>query len=43
MDYTQAMLTVERTEVFHRWLVSLKDRLAQKQILARLERLAEGH
>lgn len=37
------MLMIERTDDFNAWLVALKDRVAQKQILARLDRLADGH
>lgn len=37
------MLMIERTDNFDTWLTNLKDRVAQKQILARLGRLAEGH
>lgn len=37
------MLIIERTEDFDAWLLALKDRMAQKQILARLDRLADGH
>ena len=34
---------IERTEDFNDWLVALKDHVAQKQILARLDRLVDGH
>lgn len=37
------MLMIERTDDFDAWLTNLKDRVAQKQILARLDRLADGH
>lgn len=37
------MLMIERTNDFDAWLVALKDYVAQKQILARLDRLADGH
>ncbi len=37
------MLIIERTEDFSAWLHNLKDRVAQKQILARLDRLVDGH
>lgn len=43
MDYNIGMLMIERTDDFDAWLVALKDRVAQKQILARLDRLADGH
>jgi putative addiction module killer protein len=37
------MLILERTADFDQWLNTLKDVVAQKRILARLERLAEGN
>ena len=37
------MLEVRRTGVFARWLDNLKDIRGRARILARLERLAEGH
>jgi len=43
MDYTYVMLMIKRTEDFNDWLIVLKGRVAQKQILARLDRLADGH
>tara|TARA_R110002096_G_C14367410_1_gene704550 strand:+ start:204 stop:500 length:297 start_codon:yes stop_codon:yes gene_type:complete len=37
------MLEIRRTDVFGRWLDNLKDVRGRARILARLERLAEGH
>lgn len=37
------MFEIQRTALFDEWLGSLKDRLGQKQILARLARLSLGH
>ncbi|WP_404299818.1 type II toxin-antitoxin system RelE/ParE family toxin [Alicycliphilus denitrificans] len=43
MVYSSLMFEIQRTALFDEWLGSLKDRLGQKQILARLARLSLGH
>lgn len=42
MDYNTPMFEIQRTARFDEWLASLKDRIGQKQILARLVRLSQG-
>ncbi len=37
------MFTILRTAGFDRWLLNLRDRIGQKQVIARLTRLAMGH
>lgn len=37
------MIHVLRTAKFDQWLAGLKDRVGQKSIAARLDRLAQGH
>ncbi|MEZ5668986.1 MAG: type II toxin-antitoxin system RelE/ParE family toxin [Alphaproteobacteria bacterium] len=37
------MMEVRTTDVFDRWLARLKDRRAQVQVAARIDRLAFGH
>ena len=37
------MLQILRTSNFDRWLSGLKDRVGQKLIASRLDRLAQGH
>ena len=43
MDYTFNMLQILRTADFNTWLAELRDKVGQKQVLARLARLALGH
>lgn len=43
MDYNFPMIKMIKTESFERWLFSLKDRMAQARINARLSRLSEGN
>ena len=43
MDYTLGMLQILRTADFNTWLAELRDKVGQKQILARLARLTLGH
>lgn len=37
------MFEIRKTSVFERWQTRLKDRLAQAQIVARIDRLTFGH
>lgn len=37
------MYQVLRTEEFNQWITGLRDKVGQKQVLARLTRLALGH
>ena len=43
MDYNPAMLQILRTAEFDTWLATLRDKIGQKQVLARLARLSLGH
>ncbi|MGL5117581.1 MAG: type II toxin-antitoxin system RelE/ParE family toxin [Beijerinckiaceae bacterium] len=43
MDYTLAMLIIQRTSEFDDWISELRDKVGQKQILSRLARLSLGH
>lgn len=43
MDYISPMYQVLRTEEFNAWLMGLRDKVGQKQVLARLTRLSLGH
>ena len=43
MDYNQSMFEIRRTAKFDAWLTSLKDRIGQKHVIARLTRLSGGH
>jgi putative addiction module killer protein len=37
------MLKIRKTEVFEHWLFSLKDRIAKRRILTRIDRLEMGN
>lgn len=37
------MLVIQRTAEFDAWLAALRDKVGQKQVLARLARLSLGH
>jgi putative addiction module killer protein len=43
MDYNASVLQILRTAQFDEWLSGMRDRVGQKQILARLARLSLGH
>ena len=43
MDYISPMLQILRTADFDAWLGALRDKVGQKQVLARLARLSLGH
>ncbi|ABM39309.1 type II toxin-antitoxin system RelE/ParE family toxin [Polaromonas naphthalenivorans] len=43
MDYITPMLQVLRTHEFDAWISGLRDKVGQKQVLARLARLSLGH
>lgn len=43
MDYNLTMFQILRTTDFDAWLTSLRDKVGQKQVLARLARLSLGH
>jgi putative addiction module killer protein len=43
MDYISGMYQVLRTEEFNTWITGLRDKVGQKQVLARLTRLSLGH
>lgn len=43
MDYNRPRFQILQTAVFGKWLSTLRDRIAQKHIIARLERLSLGH
>ena len=37
------MIEIRKTDIFVKWLVSLKDRLAKARVLARIDRLEMGY
>ena len=43
MAYTTSMLQILRTSDFDAWISGLRDKVGQKQVLARLARLSMGH
>jgi putative addiction module killer protein len=43
MDYNKFMLQILRTAEFDAWISGLRDRIGQRQVLARLARLSLGH
>lgn len=43
MVHNMHMFEIQRTALFDEWLGSLRDRIGQKQVLARLARLSLGH
>jgi putative addiction module killer protein len=43
MGYTITMITVRETESFKKWVRSLKDRIAQAVIAARIRRISAGN
>lgn len=43
MVYILAMFQIQRTHEFDAWILSLRDKVGQKQVLVRLARLSFGH